>query len=34
VELEFGTGAEVDAFGTPRECNDELPAIGVGVECR
>lgn len=32
--VEVGKGPEEVAFGMPKPCNEELPVIGVGVECR
>jgi hypothetical protein len=34
VGVEVGKGSEEEAFGMPKPCNNELPVIGVGVECR
>jgi hypothetical protein len=34
VGVVVGTVAEGVAFGIPYPCRDELPVIGVGVECR
>jgi hypothetical protein len=34
VGVEVGCGSEDEDFGMPKLCADELPAIGVGVECR
>jgi hypothetical protein len=31
--VEVGKGTEDEAFGMPKLCSDELPVIGVGVEC-
>jgi hypothetical protein len=34
VGVEVGKETEDEAFGMPNPCRDELPGIGVGVECR
>jgi hypothetical protein len=34
VGVDVGNGAEIEAFGMPKLCSDELPVTGVGVECR
>lgn len=34
IGVEVGNEADEDALGMPKPCSDELPVIGVGVECR
>jgi len=34
VGVEVGKGSDDEAVGMPKLCKDELPVIGVGVECR
>lgn len=34
IGVEVGNEADDEALGMPKPCSDELPVIGVGVECR